>query len=134
MNTALSTLYNEGFFIRSAKAIKLAKLIVLFLQKYVLAAALCIDRSRVRFAVTAKVHMLHHPAHRMWQEGIAGPWARNPLSESVQMQEDFIGRPSRLSRRVSARLMALRVMQRSLIASMQALQRSDSDSRGLDTL
>ena len=34
---------------------------------------------------------------------------------SVQLQEDYIGRPSRISRRVSAKLQPLRTMQRILL-------------------
>ena len=58
-------------------------------------------------------------------------WTVNPLAESVQMQEDWIGRPSRLSRRVCPKLIHRRVCQRSLISVMQYLKRADKDQRGL---
>ena len=41
-------------------------------------------------------------------------WAVNPLSEAAQMDEDFIGRPSRLSRRVSSRTVVRRTLERYL--------------------
>ena len=44
---------------------------------------------------------------------------------SVQMQEDFIGRPSRLARRVSSRTTSLRVIQRTFLAVRNALGAAD---------
>ena len=58
-------------------------------------------------------------------------WVINPLSTSVQVQEDFIGRPSRVSRRVDARTVHQRVLDRSLICVQQALEESDRDARGI---
>ena len=66
---------------------------------------------------------------RMREECAAADFCTNPLSESVQIQEDFIGRPSRLSRRVSIRALHLRTLQRSLIAHEFALKAADRDNR-----
>ena len=82
-----------------------------------------------RYALIPKLHMLHHSAMRMRQECEKAAYCTNPLSESVQMQEDFIGRPSRISRRVGDRVLHLRVLQRSLIAHEAALKAADGDRR-----
>eukprot|EP00438_Fugacium_kawagutii_P017741 Skav203034 [mRNA] locus=scaffold583:532609:534506:+ [translate_table: standard] len=136
MNAVMASFFREGFFIRAFKAEKLAKLWLLFLQKYSRAAELTYQRGLARFALTPKHHMLHHgciqllrQAQHARQNGTG--WAVNPLATSVQMQEDFVGRPSRLSRRVNAKRIHTRVCQRSLIAAMEALKQSDQDKRGL---
>ena len=136
MNTAMSAMYHEGFFIRWGRAAKIAKLWLLFLQKYTLATSLVYQRGLNRFAIIPKLHMLHHGALRLLRESQRAEedgtiWALNPLSESVQLQEDYIGKPSRLSRRVAPRQIHLRVCQRSLISTMQFIKKADCDQRGL---
>lgn len=129
-------MYHEGFFIRSSRAMKIGKHWLLFLQQYTLATSIVHSRGLNRFAVIPKLHMLHHGALRLIREAQRAEedgtiWTINPLAESVQLQEDWIGRPSRLSRRVSPRQIHLRVCQRSLISVMQFLKRADADQRGL---
>ena len=51
----------------------------------------------------------------MYQQASAGHFAYNPLNESVQMNEDFVGRQSRLGRRVSQRLLSRRAAQAYLL-------------------
>jgi hypothetical protein len=68
MNTAISAMYYEGFFIRWPRAQKIAKLWLLFLQKYSLATALVYRRGLNRFALVPKIHMLHHGAIRLLRE------------------------------------------------------------------
>lgn len=136
MNTAIATMYYEGYFIRWPRAMKIAKLWLLYLQKYTLATEIVYRRGLNRFAIVPKLHMLHHGALRLLREAQraqedATIWTINPLSESVQLQEDWIGRPSRLSRRVNPQRLHLRVCDRSLISTMKHLKESDKDQRGL---
>ena len=56
----------------------------------------------------------------------------NPLSRTNQVQEDFIGRPARISRRVSTRSLHSSLMLRSLIIYKDSIIASDLDDRGLD--
>ena len=49
-------------------------------------------------------------------------WSLNPIVYSCQMQEDYIGRPSRLSRRCNPRSVSTRVLQRSFAATRQCLR------------
>ena len=58
MNSVMSALYGEGFFIHWAKAEKIAKLWLLFLQKYAMCARLVYRHGRSRFALVPKLHML----------------------------------------------------------------------------
>ncbi|CAJ1404491.1 unnamed protein product [Effrenium voratum] len=130
MNTVIAYLYTQGFWLQSAKGVRVSAMIMVFLQCYAKCASLAFERRRNRFALVPKLHYLHHCAFRLAVEA-HHPWAVNPLGESVQMQEDFIGRPCRVSRRINIRQLHMRVAQRSLICSMQALEASDQDLRGL---
>ena len=78
-----------------------------------------------------KLHFIHHESLKLIHCPAHAKWCINPLATSDQMQEDFVGRPSRLSRRVSAQQIHLRVAQRSLISAYTAIQASDRDERGL---
>ena len=50
---------------------------------------------------------------------------RSPLATSVQMDEDFVGQTSRLSRRVENRQSMLRTSRRYLVSVNRALSRKD---------
>ena len=65
-----------------------------------------------------KTHYLGHIIHSFFYGASACDFALNPLADSVQMDEDFVGRPSRLSRRVTSKTFAsaLRTIQRYLIS------------------
>ena len=117
MNLFFSELYGSGYWIRSHKALKLAKLVEVFLLSYQRAAWVCAQRGKNRFQLVPKLHMLNHVGLRMEDDASKAPWCRNPLGESVQMQEDYVGRPSRVSRRVNARTVHERVISRTLVAT-----------------
>ena len=129
MNRFLSAIYREGFWIPCDRAKSQARLFYIFLRSFQYAAAECKNRNMNRYAYVPKVHMLHHAAVRLHYEASNFDWAQNPLGTSVQIQEDFIGRPSRLSRRVSIQSIHMRVLQRSLISASDALRASDEDTR-----
>ena len=130
MNLSMRFMYSAGFWIRKNQGVRLGEWLLSFLQSYGQCARLCFDAGLNRFSLMPKLHFLHHES--LWL--IHAPdaeWVRNPLSNSVQMQEDYVGRPSRLSRRVAVPQVHRRVMDRSLISSYQAILASDKDERGL---
>lgn len=131
MNLSMSYMYASGFWIPKTEGLRLSTLLSVFLQSYTKCARVCLSEGWHRFGLMPKMHYLHHSAHRLRLEGLRAQWVINPMSESVQMQEDYIGRPSRLSRRVSVRQLHLRVVERSLICAKQSLEQSDGDDRGL---
>ena len=103
-----------------------------FLQAYSRLAGHYMRHGKVRYSIMPKLHFVHHCGMWLINGSDKGRWVMSPLATSVQMQEDFIGKPSRLSRRVaSSRLIHTRVMDRSLIATMNALKAADGDDRGL---
>ena len=121
MNTFLSVLYSEGFWIEAEKGGKLGRLLRAFLVLYQKCSMLAMRKQLNRFPHVPKGHMMSHTAELMIWESEQGEWIINPLSTGNQQQEDFIGRPCRLSRRVHAARLHLRVIQRSMLACYQAL-------------
>lgn len=132
MNIALSYMNGEGYWIPSSEAKILGEWILAFLQAYARAAAVSHGEGKPRWALLPKHHCLHHCALTLMSAEESGVrWCQNPMGTSNQMQEDFVGKPSRLSRRVSTQRLHERVMQRSLISAFNAIISSDKDDRGL---
>lgn len=132
MNKALGTLYKSGCWMQSSKASMVGKLIFTFLAHYSICASITLADHKRRFALTPKHHMMCHDAFSLVDQASKHVWCENPMSRTNQMQEDFIGKPSRLSRRVSTRNLHTAVMLRSLICYEQSLKASQEDERGLD--
>lgn len=132
INLAMGFMYSSGFFIAAADAQKLGRYIYKFLSHYAILASLTLTARKQRFPMTPKVHMLAHAGHDLISQGLLGGWAMNPAAFTNSVQEDFIGKPSRLSRRVNVKAMARNVLMRRLISYHQAFRRSDADLRGLD--
>lgn len=116
INECLSGLYHEGLFIRSPRANYLATQGLTFLRKYAKLALWCFEARKRRFPFMPKGHYLHHQFLSMLQQSQRGEWVMNILAFANQQSEDFVGRPSRLSRRVSSRTTSLRVIQRAFLA------------------
>ena len=114
------------------KAINTAHWLLCFLNQYQTAARLSLLAHKNRFAMIPKIHHIHHFPMEMLAQSLRSKWIINPLATSCQMQESFIGVPSRVSRRVSIRLVHLRSLQRSLLLSRDHLDRSLRDARGMD--
>ena len=124
MNDFLSAVYAKGFWLRSEDGKRLGEWLKRFLGCYARCAHLCMTghaKHQLRFTMIPKVHFLDHIGTRMVKDSAKAMWIINPVAESVQMQEDYIGRPARLSRRVNPRLVHQRVLDRSLLAMFRAL-------------
>lgn len=126
INMAMSFMYGAGFWLSQADSLQLSKCLSLFLQGYTKCARLTLQAGKPRYALVPKLHFLCHHAYALRVHSQRCRWTPNPLATSVQQQEDWIGRPSRLSRRVNPRTLHSRVVQRSLICAMQALEDADS--------
>ena len=116
-NSLMRGLYHAGVWISSAIARTLASSGLRFLSSYSKLAELCFQRRLQRFCLIPKLHFCHHLMVELHQQSLEAAWCLSPLAFSVQSQEDFIGRPSRISRRVSAKqTQSLRTLQRVLLA------------------
>ena len=114
INQFFRLLYASDVWVSPADAHKAAQLLFKFLRRYQQCAQDAHDECRPLFILQPKCHPLHHMACDLLQRSKAGLESVNPLAFSCQMSEDFIGRPSRLSRRVTARGTIRRVIQRYL--------------------
>ncbi|CAK9026534.1 unnamed protein product [Durusdinium trenchii] len=132
LNLALSTLYRSGYWLQKEKAALLAKLMFRFLALYAKCAELTLRQGKRRFAMVPKLHMLAHAAFDLQDQSSRAEWAHNPLAMTNQIQEDFIGRPSRISRRVNIRSLHKSLIMRTLIVYQDSWRVADSDERGMD--
>lgn len=131
MNIALGSLYSSGFWLGSHHAKIVEKHMQTFLSAYQFCAHQMLLAKKRRFPIMPKCHFLAHLVVEMRRQCAISDWVQNPLGTSVQCQEDFIGRPSRVSRRVDVRKIHTNVIARCLILSEMALAKSDSDQRGI---
>lgn len=132
LNMALTVMYQSGFWVRSDQGKRLAALMFRFLSLYSKCAEITLSNCKRRFAVTPKLHMMAHCAVDLSSQSRTASWAVNPLAMTNQIQEDFIGRPSRISRRVSVRSIHKSLLMRSLIIYQESLIKADADKRGMD--
>ena len=95
-----------------------------FLQCYAKSVDIFYRKAECKFNLVPKLHCLHHLSLGLLDSASTGKAATNPLSYSCFQDEDFIGRVSRLSRRISPKLLVRRTLQRYLIATKYQL--SDS--------
>ena len=117
MEEALRRLYEADAWIPSSQAQHIAELGLRFLRRYSEAAKIAHDSNAALFVLMPKLHALQHIMLGLLDQSSSVRYAPNPLIWSVQADEDFIGRPSRLARRVSAPTVVKRVLQRYLQAA-----------------
>ena len=77
------------------------------------------------FPLYAKNHMMHHQFQTVLEHGRKHGFAANPIASSVQMDEDAVGKTSRLSRRVSPKTPALSTIGRYLIGVRQVWKKAN---------
>lgn len=117
INSFLRGLYTSELWIQPNDAVRFGQLGMQFLRRYSTLAAEAHRDNRALFVLQPKLHVLHHCFLSMIHFGQQNIAVLSPLAFSVQPDEDFIGRPSRLSRRVTARSI---VIDRVLSRYMQA--------------
>ena len=132
MNVAIAFMYQAGYWIRASDALKLSAFLYMFLSKYSTCAVLTLRQRKRRFALLPKQHMISHEAFRLLQESKKAQCVVNTIVYTNQIQEDFVGRPSRLSRRVNIKNLHWNVMMRCLITYQDSFKKSAVDLRGLD--
>ena len=117
MDQFLSGVYSFEVWIPSADALLLARKGFLFLKFFGQSVRIATDRSKLLFLQMPNYHRLHEIFRMMRHQARTCSYVFNPLLVATQADEDFIGRPSRLSRRVDARTIIKRTLQRSLLAA-----------------
>ena len=94
----------------------------MYLKCYAKLAKLALDEKQCLFMMKPKIHYWCEIVFKL-QKFIDAGCAHmiNPLAESVELDEDWIGRVARLSKAVSPRLLERRSTERVLTASVHAL-------------
>ena len=115
INKAVRLMYTSGAWMEQATAGECADLGLRFLRRYNSLALLAHAQNKRLWLVMPKAHALHHLFLHLLQQSNVGR-CFNLICTSVQQDEDFIGRNSRLSRHVSTLTCAQRVMERHLQA------------------
>ena len=99
-NAFLRSLYNEDAWLEAARAKEIALLGHQFLVRYSRLAFAAHREGRLLWVVQPKLHAMHHLVLYLYYSSRNGK-TLNVLCYATQADEDFIGRPSRLSRRVT---------------------------------
>lgn len=111
LNACMEDLYRQDIWISQAIARPMGEKGLRCLELYQGLARHAYDAGEAQFAFMPKGHVVHHVFDELAQSGI---WILNPLCFSVQVSEDYIGRKSRLARRVAPAQVIQRVLERSL--------------------
>ena len=115
IHTCFAGLYKSGVFLEPSTARELGEQGLRFLRRYSSLAKKAVIAARPLFSILPKHHCLHHV---FLQDLVLASQTQtcvlNPICFTVQQSEDFIGRGSRIARRVHPRTSAQRVMQRHL--------------------
>lgn len=111
-------LYRSDLWLEPAQCNLVAELGFKFLRRYAQMASLAQRTGRCLFVLQPKIHCLHHFMVELLDASNRNVRGLNPLGKSCQPSEDFIGRPSRLARRVTAQRPVLhRIMDRYLLST-----------------
>ena len=115
IHACIAGLYKAGVFLEPATARELGEQGLRFLRRYCSLAKKAVLDSRPLFSILPKHHCLHHVfLQDLLLASQTQPRILNPICWTVQQSEDYIGRGSRISRRVHPRTCARRVMERHL--------------------
>ena len=117
INLFLSKLYKQQVWIQSTTALEMAQHGFDFLKFNSECAYRAHQEGKALFLFMPNLHRIHHIVYDIYDQGHRAEFALSPLIHSCQIEEDYIGRPSRISRRTAARTVMIRTIERSLEAS-----------------
>ena len=120
MNRVFRILYQGCVWLSSREARVAGVLGRRWLSLYNELALLSWQEGKLRYPLVVKHHMVDHTMRDLIVQSQKASWCYNPLADSVQLDEDFIGHCARLSRRVSPISQALRVVERYRTRAMEA--------------
>jgi len=106
INKSIHSMYMAELWLTVDEGLEISGLGLRFLRRFDEAAHQARVQNMNLFSFLPKIHCLHKIYLRVHSAAVAGVRHLNPLAVSCQQCEDFIGRPSRLSRRVAGGSMA----------------------------
>ena len=108
-------LHNHGLWLERNCAKLLYGHLMLLLRSYKAMARACQEKQIAGFSLVPKFHAIHHVAVSIGTDIRSGAaMVLNPLYAGCEMNEDFVGRLSRLSRKLATKTLTRRVLQRHL--------------------
>ena len=117
INMFFSELYKEDLWIESSRALTISEHGMMFLRLHGRMAAQAYREQRALFLFMPNLHRLHHLFFCLRDDANRAQFALNVNLWNCQVEEDFIGRPARVSRRVAPQKVIRRTLQRGLQAS-----------------
>ena len=119
MNACLEELYGSDLWLGREKALQISEMGLSFMQDYMTLATRAYDRRQALFSYMPKAHVCHHVFIEMRESASKTGLCLNPLCQAVQVDEDMVGKTSRLARRVSPMQVVKRVLNRWLHAAFK---------------
>ena len=119
IDACIDELYGSDLWLKSERALSIGLQGERFLHCYMNLATMCFNQGIFLFPYMPKAHPLAHVFAELISHG-RNPALKcciNPLAHAVQVDEDFIGRQSRVARRVGPSQVVQRVLQRALLAA-----------------
>ena len=118
INGCLRALYTAEAFIQADAATRIGEQGLQFLRRYAWLAKASHEAGRPLFGMIPKLHCLHHIfLEDLVLRARVSSHALNPICFGAQQSEDYIGRGSRLSRRVHPKTVVQRSVERHLKAA-----------------
>ncbi|CAK9018760.1 Uncharacterized protein SCF082_LOCUS14219 [Durusdinium trenchii] len=133
INVAVTHLYESGLWLRDLEARRVAKWLFCFLAHYALLAKLTLERGKRRYPIYPKLHMVCHTAVALDRNAATCQWQLSPLATACQQNEDFIGKPSKVSRDCNVRQVHRTLIWRSMIKVIDPMRKAGKDQRAMDS-
>ena len=122
MSQFMHILLAGGLWLSQDEASSAAESGLYFLAAYGKLASLYFEQRACRYNLTPKLHCFHHVCMNLKVQSSKARFCLNPIGECTFQDEDFVGRVSRLSRRVSPRMQCQRTIERYLTATRHELR------------
>ena len=129
----MTHLYESGLWLRDLEARRVAKWLFCFLAHYALLAKLTLERGKRRYPIYPKLHMVCHTAVALDRNAATCQWQLSPLATACQQNEDFIGKPSKVSRDCNVRQVHRTLIWRSMIKVIDPMRKAGEDQRAMDS-
>ena len=125
LNAMFSLLYRAGAFLTENEAAFASEQGLQFLRAYAsLAESMYMESKQWLWPLYPKLHVFHHIMLEMHYTGTRVKTCPNPMLFACQIDEDVVGKASRLSRKVNIRLVAQRALERYLTAAYTAFAKA----------
>ena len=109
--------YREDVWVERSRALEISQHGFAFLRLHGRCAQRAHDANRPLFIFMPNLHRLHHLFFCLHDQAQVASKCLNVMIWNCQVEEDYIGRPSRTSRRVATQQVIRRTLQRALEAS-----------------